>query len=77
MGSIPVGATDIFNLYNLSGRTMTFESTETLRYVCTRNISWVKRPPVPKVDKLLLPIVSKSGIFKLPEPGPVIGLQRD
>ena len=39
-GSIPVGVIGIFNLHNLSGRTLTLRSTQSLKKISTRYISW-------------------------------------
>ena len=38
--SIPDGVTGIFNLHNLSNRTMALGSTQPLTEMSTRNISW-------------------------------------
>jgi len=38
--SIPVGVIEIFHCQNTYGRTMTVGSTQPLREISTRNISW-------------------------------------
>jgi hypothetical protein len=40
-GSIPDGAIGIFHFHNPSGRTMALGSTQPLKEMSTRNISWV------------------------------------
>ena len=42
-GLIPVGITGVFHCYILSGRMMTLKSSQSLREMSTRNISWVFR----------------------------------
>ena len=39
-GSIPHSVTEIFHLYNPSGRTVVLGSTQPLTEMSTRNISW-------------------------------------
>jgi hypothetical protein len=39
-GSIPDGVTGIFHWHNPSGRTLTLGTTQPLREMSTRNISW-------------------------------------
>jgi len=39
-GSIPGGVTGIFHWHKLSGRTMALGSTQTLREMSTKNVSW-------------------------------------
>ena len=39
VGSVPDGVTGIFHRHNFSGRTMALGSTQSLREMCTRNIS--------------------------------------
>ena len=50
--SIPDGVTGIFRWHNPSGRTMALGLTQPLTEMSTRNISWGKKRPVSRTDKL-------------------------
>jgi hypothetical protein len=74
-GSISEGVIGIFNLFDPSGRTTALGSTQPLREMSTRNISWGVKVADAWANNLHVPIVLKSGSLNLLEPsGPVQGM---
>ena len=52
-GSIPNGVTGNFHRHNPSGRTMSLGSTQPLKEMSTRNISWGQRWQMHRADNLM------------------------